>query len=80
MQEVIDKRIENGTWRKHGKAEAEACRFVSREFIVEDTDRSLRAAVDLKWLSSYWDLVVTKAETLESGAAQLRPGDRSIRQ
>jgi hypothetical protein len=64
-----------GTWVEVSAAEAARARHMSNEFITSDSSGKLRSVADLKCLYSHWDTRLTKCDTLEANATQLREGD-----
>jgi hypothetical protein len=69
MEAIIEKPLNGQIWREL---------YVSREFMVQNTDRTMRGVADLSHLSDHYDSIVTKAETLEGFSASLMPGDRML--
>jgi hypothetical protein len=62
MEAIIEKRLNGQIWREL---------YVSREFMVQNTDRTMRGVADLSHLSDHYDSIVTKAETLDGFSASL---------
>lgn len=76
--ETIRKRLARGSWIELTEEQAAASQYMSNEFITTDSSGNMRAVADLKYLSSFWDARLTKCDTLESNAPQLKKEDQLI--
>jgi hypothetical protein len=78
-EKTISERLTRGTGIELSEREAMGSDFMSNEFIPADASGKLRAVAYLRFLSSHWDTSMTKCDTLDANAAQLREGYRMQR-
>jgi hypothetical protein len=78
MEAIIEKRLNGQIWRDLSLEQGRREQYVSREFMVQNTDVTMRGVADLSHLSDHYDSIATNAETLEGFSASLMPRDRIL--
>jgi hypothetical protein len=78
MGAIIEKRLKGHIWRALSREQGRREQYASREFMVHNTDGTLRGVAELSHISVHYDSIATKVETLEGFFASLMPGGRLL--
>jgi hypothetical protein len=78
MEAIVEKRLSGQIWRELSLEQGRREQYVSREFMAQNTDGTMRGVADLSHLSEHYNSIATKAETLEGFSASLMPEDRML--
>jgi hypothetical protein len=63
MEAIIEKRLNGPIWRELSLEQGRREQYTAREFMVQNTDGTMRGVADLSHLSGHQDSLATKAET-----------------
>jgi hypothetical protein len=69
MEAIFEKRWIGQIWRELSLEQGRREQYVSREFMVQNTDGTMRGVANLSHLLDHYDSIATNAETLEGFSA-----------